>query len=252
MAHRTALGDPESVRFDFTDPTSWRAVFDGVEVMLLVRPPAVGNVKRDLLPSLQAAQDAGVQHVVFLSVQGAERNTLVPHASVEAWLRSSSMSWTFVRPSFFQQNLSTVHASDIRERDEIVVPAGRGRTAFVDVADVGAVCAQALLDPAKHRGKSWTVTGPQALTYDEVADILTAELGRRIRYTRPGIWRYARHARRVLRMAPAVIAVTTAIYSTARLGLAGGLTDDVTTVLGREPIRFVEFAHRARNAWVRA
>ncbi|GAA1724819.1 NAD(P)H-binding protein [Isoptericola hypogeus] len=244
--------DGREVAFDFTDPATWRTAFDGVRSMFLVRPPAIGNVKRDLLPAVAAARDAGVEHVAFLSLQGAEKNKVVPHATVEAWLRASGLAWTFVRASFFHQNLTTTHASDVRDRDEILVPAGRGATAFVDADDVGAVAAAALLDPGRHAGRAWTVTGPRALTYAQVAEILTAELGRPIRYPRPGIPRYARHARRELGMPWGMVAVTTAIYTTARLGLAAGLTGDVRTVLGRDPIDFAEFAHRERGAWLPA
>ena len=219
---------------------------------IMLRPPAIGNVRRDLLPAVAAARDAGIRHVVFLSLQGAERNKVVPHATVESWLRTSALSWTFVRPSFFNQNLSTTHAADIRDRNEILVPAGGGATAFVDVDDVGAVAAAALLDPAPHAGRAWTVTGPRALTYAQVADILTTELGRPITYPRPGIWRYARHAHRVLRMPWPMVAVTTAIYTTARLGLAAGLSDHVRTVLGRQPVDLGTFAHRERAAWLPA
>lgn len=240
----------ERPEFDFTDPATWARTFDGVTSMFLVRPPAIGNVKRDLLPALAAARNAGVRHVVFLSLQGAEKNKIVPHATVEAWLRASGMSWTFVRASFFHQNLTTTHVTDVRDRNEIFVPAGKGATAFVDAEDVGAVAAAALIDPAAHRNKAWTVTGPRALTYAEIAEILTAELGRPITYARPGIWRYLAHARRALAMPTGMIAVTAAIYTTARLGMASGLTDEVRTVLGREPIDFAEFAHRERDAWI--
>lgn len=239
----------DAVRLDFTDPTSWQPAFTGVESMFLMRPPALGNVRRDLLPAVAAARDCGVRHVVFLSLQGAERNRVVPHAAVEGWLRTSGMAWTFVRPSFFGQNLSTTHASDIRDRDEIVVPAGRGATAFVDAEDVGAVAAAALLDPERHRDRAWTVTGPQALTYHQVAQILTEELARPIRYTAPGLPSYLRHARRRLGMPWGMVAVTAAIYTTARLGLAAALTDDVQAVLGREPVDFATFAGRVRSAW---
>lgn len=135
---------------------------------------------------------------------------------------------------------------------EIMVPAGRGATAFVDAQDVGAVAAAALLDPAGHRNRAWTVTGSQALTYTEVAELLTRELGRPVRYARPGVLRYVRHARRTLGMAPAMVLVTAAIYTTARLGLASGLTDDVRTVLGCEPTDFATFARREREAWLPA
>lgn len=242
--------DPPGVPFDFTDIRTWLGAFVGVQAMFLVRPPAMGHVRRDLLPALVAARDLGVRHVVFLSLQGADKNKLVPHATIEAWLRSSSMSFTFVRASFFSQNLSSTHAADIRNRDQIIVPAGTGTTAFVDTDDVGAVAAQALLDPGAHTNRSWTVTGPEALTYAQVADILTAELGRPIRYTQPGVAHYARHAHRSLGMPWGMVAITTAIYTTARLGLAAGLTDDVRQVLGRDPLSFSDFAHRERNAWI--
>jgi uncharacterized protein YbjT (DUF2867 family) len=75
-------------------------------------------------------------------------------------------------------------------------------------------------------------SAPQALTYDEVADALGLAWGRPIRYTRPGVLRYWRSlsARGVPRT---MIAVTVGIYTAARLGLAGGLSDDTSLVLGR-------------------
>lgn len=243
--------DGGEVAFDFASPGTWASAFDNIDAMLLVRPPAISNVRRELLPAVEFSRDAGVRHVVFLSLQGAETNRIVPHAAVEKWLRASGMTWTFVRPSFFHQNLSTTHASDIRDGDSIVVPAGGGATAFVDAHDVGAVAAAALLDPTAHANRAWTVTGPRALTYYQIAEILTAELGRDIRYTNPGIFTYARHAHRALGMPWGMVAVTTAIYTTARLGLAAGLTRDVRSVLGREPIDFAQFAHREREAWIR-
>lgn len=114
-------------------------------------------------------------------------------------------------------------AADIRDRGEIMVPAGRGRTAFVDALDVAAVAAAALLHPAAHAGRSWTPTGP-ALTYDQVATVLQTP-------------------------AP-MAAVTTVLHTTAPLGLAGLETDDVAAVPGRPPTSFAEFAHRERAAWL--
>lgn len=247
-ASRTSGAD--AVRLDFTDKSTWADAFAGVRAAFLVRPPALGNVRRDLLPALVAARTAGVQHVVFLSVQDVEKNPMLPHAAVERWLRASGMGWTFIRAGFFCQNLSTVHRSDIRERDEIVVPAGCGRTSFVDVHDVAAVAAAALLGPAEHAGRAWTVTGPGSLTYHEVAGILSKELGRTVRYGEPSAARYVRHARRHLAMPWPMVAVTSAIYARTRRGCADGVTNDVHRVLGRDPIEFSEFARRERAAWL--
>jgi uncharacterized protein YbjT (DUF2867 family) len=247
-----AFGSPvEAVRFDFTDPTSWPAAFTGVEVMFLMRPPQLSNIARDMVPALEAAKAAGVAHVVLLSLQGAEGNKVVPHAKIEAWLRGSGLRWTFVRPSFFMENLSGTHVSDIRDRDEILVPAGRGATAFVAASDVADVAVVALADPERHAGLAWTPTGPQALTYEQVAETLTRILGRTIFYPRPGALRYAVHAKRVLGMPWAMVGVTTAIYTVARLGRSGGLTDDVRTVTGHEPVAFADWAADHADRWAR-
>ncbi|MEO7060743.1 MAG: NmrA family NAD(P)-binding protein [Lapillicoccus sp.] len=217
--------------------------------MFVLRPPHLGQPKTQMLPSLEAAKTAGVDQMVFLSLQGAEHNKVVPHATVEAWLRGSGIAWTFVRASFFMQNLSTTHAADIRDRNEILMPAGQGATAFVDAGDVAAVAADALMHPDRHRDRAWTPTGPEALAYTQVAAILGSTLHREIRYQRPGLLRYARHAHSVLGMPWGMVGVTATIYTLARLGRAAGLTDDVRTVTGRAPVTFAEFADGARAAW---
>ncbi|QIM15948.1 NmrA family NAD(P)-binding protein [Leucobacter insecticola] len=240
----------EAVALDFTDPASWPAAFAGVDRMFLMRPPHLGKPKKEMIPALEYATSAGTRQIVFLSLQGAEKNRVVPHAAIEAWLRGAGIDWTFVRASFFHQNLSTTHVSDVRDRDAITVPAGRGATAFVDTEDVGAVAAAALLDPPGFRNRALTVTGDEALSYARIAEILSRELGRPIRYEKPGLLRYLGHARRHLDMPWGMVFVTAAIYTTARLGMADGLTDTVHEVLGRDPVSFAEFAHRERAAWV--
>ncbi len=247
-AARAVFGDRvEVVHFDFADPATF-GVFDGVTRMFLLRPPQIADVKHVIGPAIDAARHRGVKHVVFLSIQGAERNRIVPHRKIEDYLRASGLDWTFVRAAYFMQNLSTTHAEDIRRRGEIYIPAGRGsRTAHVDVRDVAAIAARALVEDG-HEGQAYTPTGPAALTYDECAAILTEVLGRPIRYADPTPWHYWR--RMAHRGMPAgMIAVTIGIYTVARFGMAGGLTDDVERITGRVPIDFATFARDHRDAW---
>lgn len=252
-AVRARFGDRvEAVELDFTDASTWAAAYSGVRRMFLMRPPHLGKPRTQMLPSLEEAKAAGVAHVALLSLQGAEHNTVVPHHALEVWLRESGLSWTFVRAAFFMQNLTTTHLTDVRDRGRIMVPAGDGATAFVDVRDVAAVAAQALLHPERHQDAAWTPTGPQALTYAQIASTLTEVLGRPIRYPRPGLLRYARHARTVLDMPWGMVGVTCAIYTIARLGRAGGLTDDVHTVTGNQPTSFRDFAEREASTWAPA
>lgn len=247
---REAFGETvEAVALDFTDPQSWDAAFSGVRQVFLLRPPHLSRPRTQMIPSLERAWSHGAEHMVLLSLQGAQRNPVVPHAALERWLRRSGLSWTFVRAAFFMQNLSTTHAADIRDRHQVVVPAGLGATAFVDAVDVAAVAAAALLAPDVHRNRVWTPTGPDALTYFDVAEILSQVLGERITYTRPGALSYFGHARRCMRMPTGMALVTTAIYTAARLGQAGGLTQDVLTVLGSGPASLRTFAERERDSW---
>ena len=249
-AAQAAFGNEvEVVPFDFADPATFGA-FDGVERLFLLRPPAIADVDGVIVPALRAAAERGVRHVVFLSIQGAERNRIVPHRKIEDRLRASGMAWTFVRAAYFMQNLSTTHAPEIRELDEIWVPAGRrSRTAHVDARDVAAVAARALVEDG-HEGQAYTPTGPTALTYDEIATILTAELGRPIRYADPGLLAFWHRLRR--RGTPRAMAgVMLGIYTAARLGMAAGITDDVERITGRPPIAFPTFAHDTRDAWAR-
>jgi uncharacterized protein YbjT (DUF2867 family) len=250
QAARAAFSDEESVeivRFDVRDPDTFTA-FDGVERMFLLRPPAIADVGGVIAPALDAARERGVRHVVFLSIQGAERNRIVPHRKIEDHLRRSGLAWTFVRAAYFMQNLSTTHVADIRDRDEIYLPAGRrSRTAHVDVRDVAAVIAKALIEDG-HEGRAYTLTGPAALTYDECASILSEVLGRTIRYANPGPWSYWRRMR-ASGMPRGMVAVTIGIYLAAWLGLASGLSDDVARLTGRPPIDFEAFARDTADSW---
>ena len=239
----------EPVSFDFHDPTTFAATFAGIETALVIRPPALSRV-RDLAPALRAGSAAGLRHVVFLSVQGADKIPFLPHAGIERWLRTSPMAWTFLRPSFFDQNLVAVHAAEIRERGELNVPAGRGRTAFVDAADVADVAALVLADPSPHAGRAYTLTGSQALTYTDVAAIMSSELGRPICYTQPGLLRYASHAHTELGLPTALVVATSIIYTTARLGLAASTTTDTADLLNRPATTLEQFVRRERNQFL--
>ena len=239
----------EPVSFDFHDPTTFAATFAGVRTAFVVRPPALSRV-RDLVPALRAASVAGVRHVVFLSVQGAGKIPFLPHAGVERWLRASPMAWTFLRPSFFDQNLVAVHAAEIRERGELTVPAGRGRTAFVDAVDVADVAALVLCDPFPHAGRAYTLTGSQALTYTDVAAIMSSELGRPICYTQLGLLRYVSHAHTELGLPGALVVATSIIYTTARLGLAASTTTDTEDLLNRPPTTVEQFVRRERDQFM--
>jgi uncharacterized protein YbjT (DUF2867 family) len=159
----------------------------------------------------------------------------------------TGLAYTFLRASFFMQNLSTTHREEIQQRAEIALPVGRARTSFVDVRDIAAVAVLALTQ-ASHEGQRYTITGAEALDYDAVAAKLSQVTGRSIRYTRPSILGFLRRQRAEGRPASMAL-VMAALYTITRLGNASQISDDVARLLGRPPISFDQFAREHAALW---
>lgn len=246
-AKMTLGADVACVRFDFKEPGTYGAAFDGVRKLFLVRPPALSNVRRDIAPALRAAQAAGIKEVVFLSIQGAERNPFLPHRQIEKRIEAAGLTHTFLRPSFFMQNLSTTHRAALQARAELFVPAGRGRTSFIDARDVAAVAARALVQKG-HGNAAYELTGPEALSYYEVADVFTEVLGRPITYASPSLLAYALRMYRQGHPLGFVL-VTTGIYAVVRFGGAARVTPEVERLLGRPATPLRTFVADYRGAW---
>ena len=243
----TPIDGTEAARFDYADPATHAAALDGVERVFVLHPP--GTPLAQLTAFLDAAVAAGVRRVVLQSVRGAEERRFLPHHKAEAAVRERPFAWTMLRPADYMQNLADVHREAIRDHGEIAVPAGAGRSPFIDAADVGAVGALALLEDG-HDGRGYALTGPDALTFGEVAEALSDALGRPIRYRSPGVPRFVwEQVRRYDRPLPMAL-VMSALYSTQRFGRAGGVTDEVERLLGRPATPIRAFAERERGAWL--
>ena len=237
----------ETVAFDFAQPDSYAAALDGVDRLFLMRPPAITDIEHTIKPFVEAAAQAGVRHITFLSLLGAEGNRFVPHRAVEDLLIAGDVPYTLLRAGFFMQNLDTTHRAEIRDRDELFIPAGNGRTAFIDVRDIAAVAAKTLTEPG-HANQAYPLTGEQALTYGEVADVLSEALGRPIRYARPNAvqfaWRWWRQGEPL-----GYVGVMTMIYLTTWLGVAKQVTPEVWRLLGRPPRTLREYVADYTAVW---
>ena len=161
---------------------------------------------------------------------------------------ASGMAWTFLRASFFMQNLNTTHRVEIRDENMLMMPAGHGKTSFIDGRDIAAVGVKALTE-SEHENKAYALTGSEALDYFTVADMLTKTLGRKITYRNPSIIAFARRMK--AQGNPwAYVLVTTALYTTARLGMAAKITDETEPLLGHSPIQMRQYVEDYKQAWM--
>ena len=153
-----------------------------------------------------------------------------------------------LRPGFFAQNLLTAYREDIKHDDRLYVCAAAGKVAFVDTEDVGAVCARALVDGSLD-GKAATLTGPAALTFDDVATLLSEALKRPIVYRRASILGFFCH--RVFERGARLIeaAIITALHAGLRRGDAEAVSPELPEILGRPATPIVEVIARHVDAW---
>lgn len=232
LAQGDHLVDGTAVALDFHRPETFEPALRDVEGLFLMRPPPIARVGPTLNRLVDAAAAGGVRRIALLSVIGAGRNPVVPHHRVEQHLRRTPVDWTFLRPSFFAQNLGDSYRRDICEDGRIYVPAGAGRVAFVDVRDVADVAARALTEPGVHAGRAYDLTGPQALGFADVATLLGRALGRVVRFEPATVPGYARHLRS-RGVAVPQIAVQTVLHAGLRLGQAARVDPTLAQLLGR-------------------
>jgi uncharacterized protein YbjT (DUF2867 family) len=170
-------GGPDAVVFDLDRPETLAAGLDGIESMFLVGAMGPRQTEQELA-AVAAAEEAGVRRVVKLSVWRADE-LLTPiariHRPVEDALESSSLRWTFLRPNFYMQNFSRQMATSIATAGQIAQPAAWAPISFVDSRDV-ARAAAAVLTGDGHDGRVYSLTGPQALTFERAAQTFAAVL----------------------------------------------------------------------------
>ncbi len=224
---------------DFSDEKTWQNALKDIDALFLMRPPHISNIKRDMLPFLQAVKDSEVKHVVFLSLAGAEKNKVVPHHKIEKYILELGITYTFLRPTFFMQNLSTTHLQEINEKNEIIVPAGNGKTNFIDVRDIAATVCETL-GKEEHYNQAYTITGKESYTYNEIAEIMSEELKRKIVYKNPSVIRFYKEMRKKGYQRKFIL-VMIGIYYTTKFGLADIRTNELQQIIKRKPIGFRQF-----------
>lgn len=240
-------GTNETARFDLEDSATHAAALDGCTALFAMRPPP--SLSRAPFEALfETARQAGVRHLICASVYGADGSRVLPHRHMEAAARDSGIAYTFLRPADFMQNLGDVHGARIRETDEIVVPAGKGRSAFLDVEDVGHACAMILRDPARHAGQGYDLTGPEALSFEDVATTMSRVLNRKISYRPVSVPRFI--VSEVRRGRPwSIAAVMSALYTVQRFNRAAPVKLDFNQLTGRAPGDLATYIERSRDTF---
>ena len=234
--------DVELAVGDFGDAGSLRAALDGVDGVFLAcsnQPQQVEYENR----VIDAAAEAGVRRIVKLSALGTEIRSPVAfwdwHARIENHLRASGVPFVILRPTFGMANL-LASAEAVKYTGKLFAPAGNAGISMIHPQDVAAVASVALTEVG-HEGKLYTLTGPEAITFGQVAGYLWAALGREVEYL--NVPDEAALQGMVEQGLPEFVAgQIVAVFGVLRSGAQERTTGTVRALTGRDPIGFAEFA----------
>jgi uncharacterized protein YbjT (DUF2867 family) len=241
------------VRFDWDDRSTWEQVVEGVDAMYLV-----DSQKADAAQSMsdftELARRSGVSHAVLLS----SRDAVVSHRPVDAAVvtavQSSGLSWTVLRPTWFMQVFSEWDLF----RDSIIEgrlagTSGDGLEPFIDTRDIADVAAASLLDPQRHAGKDYELSGPQLLTFGGAAGLIGRTTQREVTFEQMTDTDFAAHLAEHRGVSGPLVEDVTQVFGWIREGRNAHLSGGVQEALGRPPRMFVDFVQEAaaQGVWNR-
>jgi uncharacterized protein YbjT (DUF2867 family) len=244
------LGDEVELAVgDFADPGSLRRALAGADRLLLACANVPGQVEYEN-GAVDVAKETGVERIVKLSasVAAVDSPLLFPrwHGMIERHLRRSDVPAVLICPGFLMTTL-LMSAEAIRGAGTLVAPAGRARIAMIHPADVAAAAAVALVEDG-HEGARYVLNGPRAITYEDVAALLSDATGRRIEFVDvPDD--AARHAMLEAGTPPTIADFLVRLFRALRQGLDEQTSDTVRRLTGTEPRDFAEFAREHAAAF---
>ncbi|MED7931493.1 SDR family oxidoreductase [Nonomuraea sp. LP-02] len=239
VPQRLAVRDPgrapdlpgtTAVRCAYGEPGA-AAALEGVEVLFMVSASESPDRLDRQRAFVDAAAQAGVRHVVYLSFFGAAPDAVFTlardHWATEQHLRGSGMSFTFLRDNLYADFMPAL----VGEDGVIRGPAGEGRAAVVAQDDIADAATAVLLRPDEHAGRTYDLTGPHALTLTEVAAILSRASGRTITY-RPETVEEAHRSRASYGAPGWQVDAWVSTYTAIAAGQLDGVSDDVPRLTG--------------------
>lgn len=240
-----ALAGASVVEASYADSEAVRRALAGLSTVLMVSASESATRVQEHKTFVDAAAAAGVSHLVYTSFYGAAPAATFTlardHYATEEHIKASGMAWTFLRDNLYLDFFPMLAGQD----GVIRGPAGEGRVAAVAQADIAEAAAAVLRDPAAHRGRTYSLTGPEAVTLSEAAELMTAVLGRRIRFHDETVAE-AYESRASYGAPDWQVDAWVSTYTAIASGEVAGVTGDVERLTGRAPMSLAQLLRAER------
>jgi uncharacterized protein YbjT (DUF2867 family) len=236
----------EVVVIDYNKPETLKEALSQVDKLFLLTPD-VPNAHELASNLVIEAKKAGIRHIVKQSVMGADLEadvgTFRLHRQAEKIIEQSEIPFTFLRPNEFMQNFVNFHSHFIKNNNAFYLPLEDAKVSLVDVRDIAAVAVKSLTEDKsdKHNNKTYLITGPEALSYYQAAEILSSATDKKISYVNISE-EEARGAMKEMGMSDWLINTISELHDYFRKGNASQVSSAVEEVTGKKPISFSQFA----------
>ena len=230
----------KTIPFDFTNSETFNKAFQNIDILFLLRPPQISEVKKYFAPLIEIAKKSSIKHIVFLSVQGVENSKIIPHHKIEKLIVDSKIPYTFLRPAYFMQNFTTTLRNDLVNNSRIYLPAGQAKFTVIDTEDIGSVTAKVIIEPQNHINKSYELTNNETLTFTEMAAKISNGIGKTIKFVSPNLLQFYLTKRKE-KMPKMLILVMIMLHYFPRFQTTPKTTEWVKIITEQEPKSFDDF-----------
>lgn len=235
----------EAVRFDYAVPSTFVPALEGVDRVFLMEPqPSLGPADTIMLPFAKVAIERGCKIVLLSSASVSYQQE--PLSRVEAAVKQAGRH-VILRPNWFIDNFHTFWVEPIKYERVLPLPAGDAKSPFIDVRDVGAAAAAALRTDTAD-GKTFTLTGPESLSYSEAAAVIGQAIGVDVRYVPVDDESFARTLLGA-GMPQASADYIVGLFQLTRSRAMEDVRSDVELLTGKKPHSLREYAELYRDAW---
>ncbi|WP_430313787.1 SDR family oxidoreductase [Rossellomorea sp. NRS-1567] len=230
---------------DLSDTGTFDEALDQVDQVFLIYPP---GDKLEFQAFLEAMKKRGIQHIVYLSVKDVQYLPFIHHYKNEKMIKKLGIPYTFIRAGYFMQNLQDFLADEIKENRRIFIPAGKGKTSFVDTRDLAEIAIHAFQHPLEHTNKNHVITGDRAVDFYEVAEMMSAILGEKIQYSNPTVKEFKSYMVKKGEKED-FVNVVIGIHFPTKLGLAKGVTHEFKKITNTDSIRLERYIEDYQGNW---
>jgi uncharacterized protein YbjT (DUF2867 family) len=236
---KKAAATADQVYLNLATGEGLKDAFEGVERAFFLSPAGYADQYAIISPLIQESKRRGLKKVVLMTAMGANAVETTPFRRAEVELEKSGLQYNIIRPNWFMQNFHTFWVHGIKTESKILLPVGDAKTSFIDARDISEVAAKLLVDDSRNN-KDFDLTGPDAITHAQVANLISEELGKRISFQ--DITPEAMRTSLLQAQLPAdYTEMLLFILGILKAGHAAAINDNVQMILGHKPRNFATY-----------